>query len=184
MHDDSGEKQGGLSLERRALNIIEWSFDSTEKVSLLIISKSSLEYIHEVASEVAQSYGEYEDLIRQFLADNYVSRDQYKDSGTFHVQSSGIMHLSFFSSGVIKYQVTWDPFFIDLMTIMCGVFIFVFSIGIVIHILKIRRIIKMKTDTEKTKSKQEFEMYCSRCGEKLDLDSTYCHTCGLPIIHL
>ena len=180
-HIDSGEHESGFTLERKASDIIEWDFTSPSDVDLLIIKKSTLEYYERVASDLSsQFHFDYNQLMRDFLEDNYVSRGNRKDSGKFYVYSSGIHYIEFSTIGTINYVITFDPFSIDLMGIFYILLGVTTTIGIICSISKFKKVVKMNSSVEKDNSKCEnqFKVSCERCGAQLDSDSIFCHECG------
>lgn len=180
-HNDSGEHETGVTLERKVLNKIEWCFTSTRDVSLLIIAKSTLNYYEDIASELSSQYGQnYNQLMEEFLEDHYVSRGMHKDSGKFDVHSSGVYVIKFITVGTINYTVKCDPFFIDLMWVFYGILGLITIIGIKYSYSKIKKLSKMKPDNDKDNLTNEaYYKYCERCGAPLESDSLFCHECGI-----
>ncbi|MFX0043148.1 MAG: hypothetical protein ACFE8L_09565 [Candidatus Hodarchaeota archaeon] len=181
LHNDSGEDETALTLERKAFNEIEWCFVSTSDVDLLIIAKSTLEYFEDVASEISSQFGQdYNQLMEQFLEDEYVSRDKQQDSGKFYVHSSGVHVIKFDTGGFITYTVKCDPFVIDLIWIFYGILGISTTIGIIYSFNNMKELIKMKPNNDKDSIDHEsYHKFCERCGALLEIDSLFCHECGI-----
>lgn len=183
-HIDSGEHESGFTLERKASDIIEWDFTSTSDVDLLIIKKSTLEYYERVASDLSSQWGyDYNQLMRDFLENFYISRGNRKDSGKFYVDSSGLHYIKFSTVGTINYVITCDPFSIDLMGIFYILLGVTTTIGIICSIYKFKKLVKMNSNNKKDDSRCEnqFKVSCERCGAQCDSDSIFCPECGTKI---
>lgn len=74
------------------------------------------------------------------------------------------------------------------MIVFYGILGFVTFTGIIYFILRTKKLLNMKNGIKKNHSKQGLSYdshsnyYCNRCGENIDSDSVYCHTCGLLLI--
>lgn len=183
-HIDSGEHESSFTLERKASDIIEWDFTSPSDVDLLIIKKSTLEYYERVASDLSSQWGlDYNQLMRDFLENFYVSRGNHKDSGKFYVYSSGIYYIKFSTIGTIHYVIKCDPYSIDLMGIFYILLGVTTTIGIICSINKFKKLVKMNSSVEKDDSRCEnqFKFSCERCGAKCDSDSIFCYECGTKL---
>ncbi len=181
-HEDSGENEPDFELERKVLNVIEWSFRSTSDVSLLIIKKSTLEYYQRIASEMSSEWGlDYNQLMEEFLETFYVSRGKLNDLGKYHVHSSGLHLIRSTTAGTISYTIKCDPFSIDLMWILYGILGITTSIGTICS-FPFKKLIKMKSINEKNSIVCEHHHNsCERCGMELESDSIFCHECGIRL---
>jgi len=173
-----------ILLEREVTHAIEWDFTSTSNVSLLIIKKSTYEYLQRIVYEIPPPVNEqYADLLTSLLEDYYVSRGNQTDSGKFYVNSSGIHMIWFKTFGIVNYCVKCDPYstdFIGAFYICLGV---TTTIGIISYAYKFRKLVKMKPKSEKEIIMRNYQIKvsCERCGILLDLDSIFCHECGIRL---
>ncbi|MFW9998960.1 MAG: hypothetical protein ACFE9Q_07510 [Candidatus Hodarchaeota archaeon] len=187
-HEDSGEEQGNLILERKASYEIIWEFKSTNTMKVLIIKKSSLEWYKRVVSEIAEEYHiDTSYYWNEFLESHYVSQGKYEDSGKFKSTDNTLYYIEFVTSGTFTYHVNWDPFAIDLKWIfftLLGIFT---TIGIFSYIFRFNYLIKIKRNIKKYNSLKAptldncayiITYKCEICGINLDLDAIFCHKCG------
>ena len=185
LHTDSGEHEGSIYwIERQASHTIEWDFTSTSDVALLIIKKSTYEYLHGVAFELSAPGGEtYHDIMEYYLEDYYVSRGNQTDSGKFYVNSSGIHMIWFKTFGIINYCVKCDPYSTDLIGVFYICLGVATTIGIISYAYKFKKLVKMKPMSEKEiiMRKYQIKVSCERCGILLDSDSIFCHECGIRL---
>ena len=143
-----------------------------------------MEYYERVASDFSSQWGfDYNQLMRAFLENNYVSRGNHKDSGKFYVYSSGLHYIKFSTIGTIHYVIKCDPFSIDLMWIFYICLGVTTTIGIICSISKFKKLVKMNSSIEKDDSRCEnqFKVSCERCGAQCDSDSIFCHECGIRL---
>jgi hypothetical protein len=183
-HEDSGENLGGFSIEREVSDVIQWEFTSTSDVDLLIIKKSTLEYYERVATELSANWhSNYDVLMRQFLEKFYVSRGNKTDSGNFEVYSSGLHYIKFSTSGTIDYIIKCDPFSIDLVGVFYIFLGLITTIGIISYVFKFMKLAtkKYKSGKDITKSVNQTELLCERCGALCDSDSVFCYECGAKL---
>ena len=173
-----------ILLERDVSHSIEWEFTSTSNLSLLIIKKSTYEYLQRAVYEIPPSVSEQNaDLLTDLLEDYYVSRENQTDSGKFYVSSPGIHIIYFKTSGIHNYCIRYDPYstdFIGVFYICLGV---ATTIGIISYAYKFRKLVKMKPISEKEIIMRNYQIKvsCERCGTQPDSDSIFCHECGIRL---
>ena len=186
IHTDFGDNKNlpYILIEREVTHSIEWDFTSTSNVSLLIIKKSTYEYLQRIVYEIPPPVGEqYPDHWTDLLEDYYVSRGNQTDSGKFYVNSSGIHMIWFKTHGIVNYCVKCDPYSTDFIVafyICLGV---TTTIGIISYAYKFRKLVKMKPISEKEiiKCNYQIKVSCERCGTQPDSDSIFCHECGIRL---
>jgi len=186
IHTDSGDNKNlpYILLEREVNHAIEWDFTTTSNVSLLIIKKSTYEYLQRIVYEIPPPVNEqYTDLLTGLLEDYYVSRGNQTDSGIFYVRSPGIHMIWVKTHGIINYCIRYDPYstdFIGIFYICLGV---ATTIGIISYAYKFRKLVKMKPISEKEIIMRNYQIKvsCERCGSQPDSDSIFCHECGIKL---
>lgn len=185
LHTDSGNYEGSLYfLERKVSHTIEWEFRSTSSVDLLIIKKTTYEYLHGIAFELySLGAGNYEILMESFLAEYYVTRGNSTSSGKIEVPSPGLYLIWFLTLGNINYTIKCDPYCFDLRMVFYACLGVATTIGIISYANKFRKLAKLKPISEKEiiMRKYQIKVYCERCGTQLDSDSIFCHECGLKL---
>ena len=186
IHIDSGDNKNipYILLEREVNQAIEWDFTSTSNVSLLIIKKSTYEYLQRIVYEIPPPVNEqYADLLTGLLEDYYVSRGNQTDSGKFYVNSSGIHMIWFKTHGIINYCVKCDPYSTDFIGAFYTCLGVTTTIGIISYAYKFRKLVKMKPKSEKEIIMRNYQIKvsCERCGIQLDSDSIFCHECGIRL---
>jgi len=183
-HEDSGENKRGITLEREASDVIEWDFTSTSDVDLLIIKKSTLEYLKRVASEMSsQGGGDYSQLLKSWLVKSYVSKGIPKNSGKIYVSDPALYYIASSTMGTINYTIKCDPFSIDLMEVFYIGLGATTTIGIICSISTFKNLAKMKSKVKKDDSMcdNQTKVSCERCGVLTNTDSIFCYECGAKL---
>ncbi|MFX1457344.1 MAG: hypothetical protein ACFFDB_18415 [Promethearchaeota archaeon] len=149
---------------------------------MLIIKKSTFEYLQKRATEISTFPGmSYDDLMEEYLQDHYVSYENFNDSGRFFTRSAGIHYIRFNTIGIFKYSFKYDPFFIDLMWFLYGLLGLTVIVGIVIIISRISNMIFPSDKKSESSLNMQMEKYCERCGSLIELNSLFCHECGIKL---
>jgi hypothetical protein len=155
---------------------ILWKFNSTTQITVLHTSEWQIGIVHEYYPSI--------DIEGLFIVlhNCIISDGKFSDKGIIKSGGNGVDILLFKpkSSGKLSYRVEFDPFEINYLYIVFGIFILLTFLAIPFYINKFRKILFRK-NLKISIVQPVMLRSCRKCGTTLESDSCYCHECGLKL---